>query len=749
MMHMTIQQHGNGCDVLSQENEHNISADAYPVDLSLFLNLSQMQTASALEEDDPIVVAQYALACWNSYVANGEGQSKKAFLGAALWLVGRARHLGSDAIGWPLTYAHPLYCTKGSWLSAVAQGGGLSVLVRAYQLTGDRLFLKTANRAARTFELDILDGGVCTPVGAGGLFFEEAAVYPAAHTLHGCVFALLGLCDYVSITGNPHTQRSIEQGEATLHSVFDEFDLGFWTRADLLRRDLATPTELAQQTALLRALAGCRKCLHCEERALLWQRYQRNPLLRLRYAGASTKALLKKLLLRRVRAVILTASRMANPQLVPRLRICVPVSDYPSPGGVRTFLDRTAHVMADKWRMEYLTQDIRPGAGERVMHQFGKAWMRPWYFPQVWLYTLAGLCKLLSQMRQGANYGLIIPQDSVFSGAFAALVGKLTGVRVVCFDHSTLTWYRSRSFRAERMRHLDEKAWLWLFRQLVRLALAFYWPSLYILARLATVQANQLLSPGVYGDELDEIYRELHIPASRVTRFNQTIDMQRHPDLSVGERAARRASMDIPTDALVIAMNVRLDVEKGLDISLESISRALSALPTALRRRVHVIIAGDGQLRGWLEKEILQRGPGFVCRMMGHISNEEVYSLLAVSDISLHTSTRCACMPMAMLEGMAAGCAVVASNVPLANVHMLAEERGIVVPAGDVELTSKALERLLGDSQLRDRMGKAAREYIALHHSAEAFRRMLLRVSYWSDLDQLPGEPNEPLEASK
>jgi glycosyltransferase involved in cell wall biosynthesis len=85
----------------------------------------------------------------------------------------------------------------------------------------------------------------------------------------------------------------------------------------------------------------------------------------------------------------------------------------------------------------------------------------------------------------------------------------------------------------------------------------------------------------------------------------------------------------------------------------------------------------------------------------------------------------------------------------LANVHMLAEERGIVVPAGDVELTSKALERLLGDSQLRDRMGKAAREYIALHHSAEAFRRVLLRASYWSDLDQLLGEQNEPLEASE
>ena len=62
---------------------------------------------------------------------------------------------------------------------------------------------------------------------------------------------------------------------------------------------------------------------------------------------------------------------------------------------------------------------------------FGRAWMKPWYFPQVWFYMLAGACKLLSLMHQGASYGLIIPQDGVFSGALAAFIGRLTGVRVV------------------------------------------------------------------------------------------------------------------------------------------------------------------------------------------------------------------------------------------------------------------------------------------------------------------------------
>jgi glycosyltransferase involved in cell wall biosynthesis len=104
-------------------------------------------------------------------------------------------------------------------------------------------------------------------------------------------------------------------------------------------------------------------------------------------------------------------------------------------------------------------------------------------------------------------------------------------------------------------------------------------------------------------------------------------------------------------------------------------------------------------------------------------------------------------MPAAVLEGMAASCAVIASSEPLANVQVLAEGRGIVVPAGDVEQASKALERLLRDAELRDHMGKAAREYITLHHSAEAFRRVLLRASYWSNIDQLLEAQMQSVEA--
>ena len=212
-------------------------------------------------------------------------------------------------MGWPLTSAHTLYSTRGSWLSSIAQGCGLSVLMRGYQLTGNNCFLETAYHVARTFERDILDGGVCSPIGVHGIFFEEVAVYPAAHTLHGCVFALLGLYDYAAITENSQILQYIQRGETTLHSVYNEFDLDFWTRADLHRFDLTTPRQLVQQTLLLKALADCTKCSQCAERASRWHQYQCSPISHIRYKIAYHKALLKRALLKLVRTAITSDHR--------------------------------------------------------------------------------------------------------------------------------------------------------------------------------------------------------------------------------------------------------------------------------------------------------------------------------------------------------------------------------------------------------------------------------------------------------
>jgi len=76
-------------------------------------------------------------------------------------------------------------------------------------------------------------------------------------------------------------------------------------------------------------------------------------------------------------------------------------------------------------------------------------------------------------------------------------------------------------------------------------------------------------------------------------------------------------------------------------------------------------------------------------------------------------------MPLALVEGMAAGCAVVASNVPGVNGVLDDGENGLLVPGSNPEALANALERLLRDDALAARLGTAARKTAVNHYGRE------------------------------
>jgi glycosyltransferase involved in cell wall biosynthesis len=713
-----------------------VDTSAYTVDMSSFLVLPHctfdaagVPYAVSPAGYHPTTVAQHALAHWNQYLATNDGKHRSAFLTQANWLVAQEVRIGEDAGGWPISFPHPSVGTKGSWLSALTQGLALSVLARAYQLTHQQVFLEVAQRSAHTFEHDILDGGVSAPVGDAGVFFEEVAVYPAAHILSGFIFALLGLYDYLALTDDAQIEELIHRGLTTMHSFLDEFDVDFWTRSDLLNRRLVSPSGLALQTMLLEALARRSGCERCLALAVRWKSYQRRLSSRLRYLIASRCADYGRALCDRVQTALFPKSQDTR-----FLRVCVPVTGFPVTGGIRTVLAGIAQVTRDIWQMEYVTQYIGPHAEGFVIHRFGLAKMSPWQFPPVWLYFLAGCRKLIALMHQGANYHLILPQDGVFTSAFAALAAKLAGVRVVCIDHGNLHILNSAIYRSERIQALATRHWASRFIR--RLLFVGYWPSLSLLARIAARYTDHFLIPGVEGDGVEAACREIGIPASRITRFASMIEVESHPVLDARARSIAREHYGIAVDAILITMICRLSPAKGIDIALESISRALSTLPSELRTRVRIIIAGDGPLRRQVEEDVQLRSLSQALVLWGETSAQDVTSLLSISDIFLYTSTRGSCFSMAVLEAMAAGCAVIASTQPLSNAHLLAEGRGMAVPPGDSEQMGRALVQLVNDMELCQRMGNLAREYIATHHSAAMFRRVLLRVTRWSALDE-------------
>ena len=718
----------NNLNTLSLVEEGILAKTLFPVDLVPIDAKGELCFSDGLIYH-PTLIARYALTCWNDYCKTQNASAREMFLSQVLWFVEHEVVIGDISSGWPSSFPHSDVREGGSWLSAVTQGCVLSVLVRAYFLTHEQRLLEIIQRVLHTFEQDILDGGVNTPIGKQGIFFEEKGVYPASHNLAGGIFAILCLYDYELLTKNTQMNKLVQSALVALHTLLPEFDAGFWTYTDLLHRRLSSPVELALHIKLLHALIERIHCAPCITLLTRWKKYQVRPSHRLHRTAVDWWTTCSNTIWHSLQARLFSKNTLSSP-----LRVCVAVPAFPVLGGVLTVLEGIAHITKDIWHIEYITNYIGPQPENYVIHAFGTKKMGYWQFPMVWFHILAGCRKLLSLMHHRSNYHILLPQDGVFTGAFAALAGKLTGVRVVCIDHGHLTLLKSKTYRAERVKILANKAWY--RRYLSRLLYVFYWPSLVLCARVAARLTDYYLVPGIAGDGIEEVCEQLGVPPSRLVRFASMIHLENHPVLDSTTRAETRTRKNLPTDAIVIAIICRLAPEKGLGVALESISMAL-ARSIALKERVRVVIAGDGPLRQQVEDDVDRLGLRQICVFWDDIAQQEVFSLLAMSDIFLYTSIRGACFPMAVLEAMAAGCAVIASTQPASNAHLLAEGRGIAVHAGDIEQTSVALTTVMHDLARGNTMGTLAREYIERFHSPEEFRRTLLRATYWSGLDKL------------
>jgi glycosyltransferase involved in cell wall biosynthesis len=712
----------------------------YPLDLSALLRgVSHTEAAGvscrypgvlASPGEHPVLQAQRALAHWNRWLARGEDLQRAAFLERAHWLLAHEMPLANGAGVWPIQRALPAYHAPRPWLSALAQSCAISVLLRAWQLSGDALFLLAAHRAVRPFELDILDQGVCACLSAECTVFEEVAVYPAAHTLSGQLLALLGLDEYVAVTAHSRSQVALARGLAALSTLLEEFDCGYWTRDDLLARShLASHASHTLHTVLLQTLAARTGNEDWAARARRWAGYQRRTTCRLRrwWQSRWTGPLASRLARTFRRHVFGVAAERSKNTPATCEEVCVPIPRFPVAGGMNSALAGIALAMQAHWHLVYLTGARGEQTTGLEIETFAGRYAHPWQFPGVWLYSLAGAGKLLSVLRRHPACRLLLPQDGLATGAFAALVGRLAGARVVCIDHGNLTWLTNPTFRLERERALQDLPWPG--RLFARARFAWYWPSLRLLARLgARWTACYLLA----GDETAEAARQRPgLPASRVLRYQFLIDLARFPRLDAPRRAQLRQAEGIPAQAILITMINRLAVEKGLDTAIAGLARALEDLAPEIRARVRLLIAGDGPLRARIQADLQQFHLETVGRLWGNANAAQVALLLGISDIFLYNGTR-GVNSVAVLEAMAAGCAVIASSVPRSHIQLLARGRGLAIEPHSPHAVAHALGQLCTQAHERQQMGERARAYIAAHHSEQGLRRALWRATFFA-----------------
>lgn len=147
----------------------------------------------------------------------------------------------------------------------------------------------------------------------------------------------------------------------------------------------------------------------------------------------------------------------------------------------------------------------------------------------------------------------------------------------------------------------------------------------------------------------------------------------------------------------------RLAAYKGIDI----LALAFAAL-AASDRSLKLIICGPDQTGGRLRGFIKRLGLGKRIRLLGTVSPARVKRLLRGSLFFVLPSRQENC-PMALLEAMAAGKAVVATMVGGVPELVADNVNGLLVPPGDATALSRAMLKLLKDARLRARLGRAAR----------------------------------------
>jgi hypothetical protein len=179
---------------------------------------------------NPIAIAQYGLGNYNLWRRAADPERKKKIFLIADWLVS---HLEANAKGLSVWNHHFDWeyrdTLKAPWYSGLAQGQGISLLVRAHKESGDARYLDAARAAFISLQRPIEKGGVAFTDESEDLWFEEYIVSPPTHILNGFIWALWGVYDYALATKESAAQELFARGVRTLLHNLDRYDLGFWS----------------------------------------------------------------------------------------------------------------------------------------------------------------------------------------------------------------------------------------------------------------------------------------------------------------------------------------------------------------------------------------------------------------------------------------------------------------------------------------------------------------------------------------
>ena len=247
----------------------------------------------------------------------------------------------------------------------------------------------------------------------------------------------------------------------------------------------------------------------------------------------------------------------------------------------------------------------------------------------------------------------------------ATIAARWAGVRhVLCQVHNVDTW------ETRRQRRLDR----WLMR----------W-------RTAMLAVSEEVKR--------DVVAALRCSPDRVRVLYNGIDVEAFG--SIRPQPEMRRELGVPSLHRLVVVVARLVEQKGHIRLLRALEALRGDLPPT-----HVLLVGEGKMRATLEREVRARGLEKMVTFTGH--RDDVAQILALADLSVLPSDREG-FSNALVESLAAGVPVVATDVGGNGEAIVHGESGFLVSPDDPDALARTLRTVLVDDGLRFRMADAAR----------------------------------------
>jgi glycosyltransferase involved in cell wall biosynthesis len=213
---------------------------------------------------------------------------------------------------------------------------------------------------------------------------------------------------------------------------------------------------------------------------------------------------------------------------------------------------------------------------------------------------------------------------------------------------------------------------------------------------------HRMISPlvsryiAVSRDVAAHLVRRFHVPEAKIVAIPNAVD---EPEIAAG---LMRPATDwpVPAERKAVLVLARLEQEKGVDVAIDAIAQTAG---------VDLVVAGTGSCRAVLEAKVTQLGLTHRVFFLGH--RDDPASLLARAHVFVLPS-HVEGLPLSVLEAMAAGVPVIATDIGGTREAVEHEKTGLLVAPGDARALAAAIERVIAEPNETAQRVSAARETV-------------------------------------